>query len=236
MTERGLLDRFGARLPLVVGPAVAALGLALLALSPGGWPYWAAFLLSIAVLGLGMAVAPITTSVINAVPTHQAGVASGVNTAVASVASLLAVALFGAIALNDFNRALDHRLTTQTVSFEVKRAVEGARGKFVIEPALAAVQGDDRRVTESIVRNALAESIRLAMLLAAALALAGAVCAALTIAPAPRIASRRRLIGRHGREGASRRSIPRSAAHSSTRAPFATGRRPDPSRPPCRRT
>jgi hypothetical protein len=50
------------------------------------------------------------------------------------------------------------------------------RGKFVIEPALAAVQGDDRRVTESIVRNALAESIRLAMLLAAALALAGAVC------------------------------------------------------------
>jgi MFS family permease len=235
MTERGLLDRFGARLPLVVGPAVAALGLAL---SPGGWPYWAAFLLPIAVLGLGMAVAvaPLTTSVINAVPTHQAGVASGVNNAVASVASLLAVALFGAIALNDFNRALDHRLTTQTVSSEVKRAVEGARGKFVIEPALAAVQGDDRRVTESIVRNALAESIRLAMLLAAALALAGAVCAALTIAPAPRIASRRRLIGRHGREGASRRSIPRSAAHSSTRAPFATGRRPDPSRPPCRRT
>ena len=182
MTERGLLDRFGARLPLVVGPAVAALGLALS--SPGGWPYWAAFLLPIAVLGMAMAVAPLTTSVINAVPTHQAGVASGVNNAVASVASLLAVALFGAIALNDFNRALDHRLTTQTVSSEVKRAVEGARGKFVIEPALAAVQGDDRRVTESIVRDALAESIRLAMLLAAALALAGAVCAALMIAPA----------------------------------------------------
>jgi ABC-type enterobactin transport system permease subunit len=69
------------------------------------------------------------------------------------------------------------------VSFEVGRAVEAARGKFVIEPALTAVQGDDRRLTERIVRDALAESIRLAMLLAAALALAGAVCAALTIAP-----------------------------------------------------
>jgi hypothetical protein len=68
-------------------------------------------------------------------------------------------ALFGAIALHDFNRALDHRLTTQTVSSEVNRA------------------------TASIVRDALAESIRLAMLLAAAFALAGAVCAALTIAP-----------------------------------------------------
>jgi hypothetical protein len=159
--------------------------LALLALSPGGWPYWAAFLLPIAVLGLGMAVAvaPLTTSVINAVPAHRAGVASGVNNAVASVASLLAVALLGAVALSDFNRGLDHHLATHTVSFEVGRAVEAARGKFVIEPALAAVQGDDRRLTERIVRDALAESIRLAMLLAAALALAGAVCAALTIAP-----------------------------------------------------
>jgi EmrB/QacA subfamily drug resistance transporter len=181
----GLLDRFGARLPLVVGPAIAARGLALLALSPGGWPYWAAFLLPIAVLGLGMAVAvaPLTTSVINAVPAHRAGVASGVNNAVASVASLLAVALLGAVALSDFNRGLDHHLATHTVSFEVGRAVEAARGKFVIEPALAAVQGDDRRLTERIVRDALAESIRLAMLLAATLALAGAVCAALTIAP-----------------------------------------------------
>ncbi len=187
----GLLDRFGARLPLIIGPSIAALGLALLALPGGGGP-WAAFLLPMAILGLGMAVAvaPLTTSVINAVATHQAGVASGINNAVASVASLLAVAIFGAVALADFNRALDHRLATQTVSSKVKRAVEGARGKFVIEPALATVQGEDRRVTEAIVRDSLADSIRLAMLLAAALALAGAVCAALAIGPDKSRASR----------------------------------------------
>ena len=35
----GLLDRFGARLPLVVGPAIAALGIGLMALTvPNGWP------------------------------------------------------------------------------------------------------------------------------------------------------------------------------------------------------
>jgi hypothetical protein len=56
------------------------------------WPYWAAFLLPIAVLGLGMAVAvaPLTTSGINAVPAHRAGVASGVNNAVALAGAVCA--------------------------------------------------------------------------------------------------------------------------------------------------
>ena len=83
----GLLDRFGARLPLVIGPTITALGFGLLALAVGGGAYWG-FLVSITVLGLGMAisVAPLTTTVINAVPAHQTGVASGINNAVASLA------------------------------------------------------------------------------------------------------------------------------------------------------
>jgi hypothetical protein len=60
----------------MVGPTVAALGFGLLALPVGGESYWA-FLCPIAILGLGMvvSVAPLTTTVINAVPTHQTGVA-----------------------------------------------------------------------------------------------------------------------------------------------------------------
>src|SRR5713226_9133566 len=179
----GLLDRFGARLPLIIGPSIAALGFALLALPGTGGSYWVTFLLPIATLGFGMAVAvaPLTTSVINAVPTHRAGVASGINNAVASVATLLAVAVFGAVALDVFNRSLDRHLATQTVSSEVKRAVEGARGKFVIESEVAATRGDDRRVTEVILRESLLDGIRVAMLLAVALALGGALCAALAI-------------------------------------------------------
>ena len=62
----GLVDRFGARLPLVMGPIITALGFGLLAFSVGGGGY-ATFLASMTVLGLGMAisVAPLTTTVLN---------------------------------------------------------------------------------------------------------------------------------------------------------------------------
>jgi EmrB/QacA subfamily drug resistance transporter len=176
----GLLDRFGARTPLIVGPAITALGFGLLALPGGGGSLWT-LVLAMTVLGLGMAVsvAPLTTAVINAVPTHQAGVASGINNAVASLASLLAVAVLGAAALGNYNHALDRRLAAQTVSAQASEAIQDARGKFVIAAALARTHGDDRRTAESVVKGSLADSIRLMMAVAAALALAAAASAAL---------------------------------------------------------
>ena len=147
--------------------------------------YWTAFLAPMVVLGLGMAVtvAPLTTSVINAVPPRQAGVASGINNAVASVANLLAVALLGAVALGAFNRALDQQLSGKQLSPPARQIVENARGKFAIDVGSASAPGSDRAIAEATIKESLAESIRLVMGLAAALALAGAACAAFTIPP-----------------------------------------------------
>jgi len=180
----GLLDRFGPRLPLVIGPTIAAVGFLLFALPDARAPYWASFLLPMVVLGLGMTVtvAPLTTAVINAVPTRQAGVAAGINNAAATLANLLAVALLGAVALGVYNRALDHRVMTTTLPPAVVQAIEGARGKFVLDTRMA-VPGEERRLAEDAVRSALVDSIRLVMLLAAALALAGAAVAAVMIRP-----------------------------------------------------
>jgi EmrB/QacA subfamily drug resistance transporter len=68
----GLLDQFGARLPLVIGPAIAALGIGLMGLMIESGSYWE-FLVSIAILGFGMVVtvAPLTATVIDAVPGHE---------------------------------------------------------------------------------------------------------------------------------------------------------------------
>ena len=181
----GLLDRFGARRPLIIGPTIAALGFALLALPIGGGSYWA-FLAPIAVLGIGMTitVAPLTATVISAVPDHETGVAAGVNNAVSSVANLFAIAVLGALALGLYDRALDRDLAGKSVPSAVISAINNARGQFVIAPALVTLQGGDRQIAENIVRESLAKSIRSIMLVCAALALAGA--ASSTLLPSSR--------------------------------------------------
>lgn len=168
----GLLDRFGARLPLIVGPAVTAAGFSLLAFTVRHGSYWA-FLASLTVLGVGMAiaVAPLTTTVINAVPPHQTGVASGINNAVASLASLLAIAIFGAVALGIYDRSLDRELARRPASAEVTHAIQAARGKFATTLANGA---DAQLAAQTIIKSSLAQSIEMVMIFAAALALGGA--------------------------------------------------------------
>jgi MFS family permease len=176
----GLLNRLGVRLPMIIGSSIAAIGFALLGLSSLQGAYWTTFFLPMTALGFGMAltVAPLTAAVINAVPEDRAGVASGVNNAVASVGSLLAVAILGAVALGVFDRQLDQHLAARTVSSEVRQAVEGARGRFLIESTVESVRGHDRQVTESILKASLADALRMGFLLAAGLAMASAVYAA----------------------------------------------------------
>lgn len=165
----GLLDRFGARLPLVVGPALAAMGFVLLAFAVCDGAYWT-FLVALGVLGLGMAiaVAPLTTTVINAVPQDQTGVASGINNAIASLANLLAIAMFGAMALGLYDRSLDRDLAQSPATPGLAQAVAAARGQF----ASAVANSEPAR---SIIQTSLAHSIEIMMLCAAALALCGAL-------------------------------------------------------------
>ena len=89
-----LAERIGPRIPMTVGPLIAAAGTLYLVGVDGSAPYWLEVLPGSLLQGLGMAttVAPLTATVLGAAPDSMAGIASGVNNAVARAAQLLAVA------------------------------------------------------------------------------------------------------------------------------------------------
>jgi EmrB/QacA subfamily drug resistance transporter len=181
----GLVKRYGSRIPLVIGPAIAGIGFALF-LRPGvSAGYWSGFLPAILVLGLGMAisVAPLTTTVMNSVKESHAGVASGINNAVSRTAGLLAIAVFGLIMFHVFSGCLDQRLDQLRVTPEVRQQVNEQR----INLAAADVPPNADDLTRNAISQAIAEcfvtGFRRVLLTGAALAFASSAVAFLVIKP-----------------------------------------------------
>lgn len=179
----GLIDRYGARAPLTLGPVVAAAGFALFALPGIGGSYWTSFFPAMVVLGLGMAVsvAPLTTTVMGAVEERHAGAASGVNNAISRIAGMLAVALLGTVAVGVFGAALDARLAERQVPPELRHVLDAQVPKLAEAVVPPQVQGEQRQAIERALDESFLRSFRVVMLVAAGLALLGALCAGLTI-------------------------------------------------------
>jgi EmrB/QacA subfamily drug resistance transporter len=103
-----VMDQYGSRLPLTLGPTIAAGGFLLFARAAKDGSYWTTVLPAVIVMSLGMAVsvAPLTTTVMTSVAEGHAGLASGINNATSRVATLLAVAIAGVVSGESFATGL----------------------------------------------------------------------------------------------------------------------------------
>jgi EmrB/QacA subfamily drug resistance transporter len=182
----GLVHRYGAKLPLVIGPMITAVGFALFALpgiTSGPGSYWITFFPAVVVMGLGMTitVAPLTTAVMGAVEQRHAGIASGINNAVSRTAGLLAIAVFGIVALAVFTSSLESHLATLHLSPGVQQLIDAQRTKLAGITIPTSVSGETQAALKQAIDESFVSAFRLVSLLGAALALLSALSAWLLI-------------------------------------------------------
>ena len=183
----GLMERYGSRRPLVFGTIVAAIGFALFAVPSIGGDYWTTFFPAVMTLGLGMAisVAPLTTTVMNSVGGEWAGVASGINNAVARLAGVLAIAIFGIVMLQTFDRHLMRNLAEINISPEIRRDIGAQRIKLAAIEVPSNIDITTRRAIERLIDESFIAGFRGVMLIASGLAFASAATAWFVIRDKP---------------------------------------------------
>ena len=175
----GLIARYGARLPLIVGPLIAALGFILFALSALGGSYWKEFFPAVVALGCGMAitVAPLTTVVMSSVAQDRAGTASGINNAVARVAGVLAIAVLGMVMVNAFGSRLNQNLAGLSLTPAILHDIQGNEIKLAGLPLPAGLDANTTAAIKRSVGEAFVFAFRLVMLICAGLSLAAVTVA-----------------------------------------------------------
>jgi EmrB/QacA subfamily drug resistance transporter len=175
----GLVSRYGARPPLIAGSLVVATGFLLFAFLPAFGSYWTTFFPASLVLGFGMAitVAPLTTSVMSSVGQDRAGTASGINNAVARVAGVLAIAVFGIVLVKAFGSHLDRGLATLSLAPDVVSQIHSKEIQLAGLELPSGLEASAVAAVRHAVSTAFLSGFRLVLLLCAALSAASAVVA-----------------------------------------------------------
>jgi EmrB/QacA subfamily drug resistance transporter len=180
----GLTDRYGARLPLVIGPAISGIGFALFVV-PGvdSGSYWTTYFPAALVLGVGLSilVPAVTTVALNSVDARHEGLASAINNAFSQTAGLLAVAVLGVIMFMSFSGSLDARLADLNLPPEAKQQLEGEKIQLGAAQAPEGLDAAQSANVDRAVDEAFVSGYRVVMLVAVAMALASAVSAALLL-------------------------------------------------------
>ena len=178
----GLVDRYGPRWLLVVGPALAGVGFLLLSrvgITGGPGDFWTTYFPGIVVFAAGMTltVVPLTTTVMSAVEDRYAGTASGVNNAMTRTASVFANAIVGALAIVFFTQALGQATEELSLAAAEQQAVMAQAINLGDAQVPKAIPGNQRLAVEQAFRESFVTTFQRVMWISTALAMLSAVVA-----------------------------------------------------------
>jgi MFS family permease len=180
----GIVNRYGAKLPLVVGPIVAGAGFSLFIIpGAGAGSYWTSFFPAVMLMSIGLAtsVAPLATTVMGAVEEEHAGVASGINNAMSRTAGLVSIAVFGVVMAGVFVRNFSANLQPLDIPAETRAALEAQTGHLAIISIPEQSKVETKQAVERAVEESFVSAFRVVVLIATTLAFASALFALLLI-------------------------------------------------------
>jgi EmrB/QacA subfamily drug resistance transporter len=179
----GLVTRYGEKLPLMVGPALAAAGFILFAVPGVGGSYWTTYFPAVVVLGFGMSLVfgPLSIAILNAVEREHSGLGSGVNRSVQRTAKLLGLAALAFLVLAAFDNNLDARVDALDLSPGQKVALRAEEVNLGANDIFEDGSGEDSVAIDRAVDQAFISAFRFAMFISAGMAVTSAVAAALLI-------------------------------------------------------
>jgi EmrB/QacA subfamily drug resistance transporter len=172
-----LADRYGPRLFMGGGPLIAAAGLLLLQ-RVGADPDYVTDLLPgllVWAVGLSLTVAPLTATVLADADERNAGIASGVNNAVARVAGLLGVAAIGAVVASQFTSTLGSRLDVRTLSPGGQAAIRQAQKETLARVVPAGLPPAEQQAIAQATEDASVAAFHVGVGIAAVLVASGGV-------------------------------------------------------------
>jgi predicted MFS family arabinose efflux permease len=179
----GLITRYGPRAPLVTGPLIAATGFVLFAVPGVEASYWKSFFPAFVVLAFGMAISvvPLTTVVMSSVDRSHAGAASGINNAVARVASVLSIAMLGIVMVKVFSSSLNRSLMGQMLPPGNLQYIQSNAIKLAGLDLPPSVDADTAAIIRASISKAFVFGFRTVLLICAGLSLVSALVAWLMI-------------------------------------------------------
>ena len=177
-TRFGMLaDRHGPRFFMGVGPLVAAAGLASFLRLDADVNYLTDLLPGLLLFGLGLSitVAPLTAAVLADADEHNAGIASGVNNAIARAAGLVAIAAVGALVAASFGSKLEDDLGDTASRPEVAAAVAEAKKQPLSDVSVDGVPAEVQRSVADAAQDASVTSFHVGIGIATLLVALGGV-------------------------------------------------------------